>query len=158
MKNLNYFIEAGEKIAGGTSALEDALEVPRKTISMVKAGKRGLKTIACGRLADLLNEDAEKIIYASELVTEKNEAARKYYQKKLEAIAASVFLFVILNMTPTPSQAAPALDKSLTTLYIMSNCKRIYGRSKQWFLQALQMRIPKNIRRFLASRVDHVTA
>lgn len=134
MKNLNFYIEAGEKKTGGTRALERALGVPQNTISMVKAGKRGLKTIACAKLADLLNEDEAKIIFASELITENDEQNRKFLQKKLEALAACILLASVVNfVTPTPAEAAPVLNSMLQNNVYYVKFKRLIRRLKSLF-------------------------
>lgn len=112
--------EAAQKV-GGVESLEDYLDLPRRTLSM--AGKsRGLPDIAQAKLEDLMELPSGSLRAPSAIITEKKPERVAYWKKKLtefEKLAACVLVGVILNMTPTPSEAAPMLDKSLNTLYIM---------------------------------------
>lgn len=106
MNYLNKVItEAAIKI-GGIQALEDYLGLPRKTLSMV--GKtRGLPTIAQDKLEKLMELPGGILRGPSEIITEKKPENIDYWKKNIEKIAASVLAVVILNMSPTPAEAAP---------------------------------------------------
>lgn len=160
MKYLVEVIEQGAKAAGDQKQLEAALDLARGTITEVKAGRRGLPVEACYKLVDMTGADLARLIAESEAITA-NPKKAEFWKKKLvefEKLAACVLVGVILNMTPTPSEAAPMLDKSLITLYIMLNCMRRLAHLKQRILEAFKVCIPETLLRFSIPRVHHVTA
>lgn len=132
-------------------ALAKKLEIPDARISDYRHGKRAPDNYAIAKFAKALEIDPWSLVKELEAQTEKNPAKKEFWSK-----AATLFFFaVILNMSPTPAEATQDGAKSLSTLYIMLNAVR---KLKQWLLQAFQMSIPKNSRRFLIPRVHHVTA
>lgn len=77
--DLHELIDAGSKKAGEQKALASLIGVSEKNISDAKAHRRGLPAAACFLLADYLGINADRVIAASELVTEKNEEKRKVF-------------------------------------------------------------------------------
>jgi len=154
MKYLSETLNNGKTKIGSDTELALYLGITKSNLSDIKAGRRGLPVEACYKLVDLTDADLARVIAESESITAKKPEEVEFWKKKLEALAASIFLFVILNMSPTPAEAAPALkaDGGLCIL-----CK-IIKELKQRLLQALQMSIPKYRRGFLAFRVHHMTA
>ena len=90
------------------------------TLRAAKAGLQGLPDHVCVRLAELIGEEPMTVIAASKLVTEKKEEVRKVWRPFVSRAAAIILGTVILNMTPTPSEAAP-VAKSLIEQCIL--CK-----------------------------------
>jgi len=122
--DLKYFIERAEKAAGSQKALGLILGVAPGNLRNAKAGIQGLPAYACVLIAKLIDVPEITVIAASELVTEKKAERRAIFAPFVSKAAVVLIGVVTLNMTPTPANAAPVLDKSLTTLYIMSNCTR----------------------------------
>ncbi len=77
--NLRAYIEQGEEFQGTLRALGEYLGQAATVLSDAKAGKRGLPSIACVKLAQLLGVDPTTVIAASELVTEKKEDRRAFW-------------------------------------------------------------------------------
>jgi hypothetical protein len=115
------YIERAEKTAGSQTALAALLGQSPSRLRDAKSGQRGLPVAVCYQIAELIGEDERYVVAASELVTEKKPERRAILLPFVRGIASVVLAIVIFNVTPTPSQAAPMLDKSLITLYIMSN-------------------------------------
>ena len=104
---LRDYIEKAEEIKT-RKELAEYLNVHPQALTSGKNGSAGLPVSACILLADLIKADEILVISASELLTEKKPERRAVFQKKLEAIAASVFFgLVISNMTPTTANALP---------------------------------------------------
>jgi len=120
---LKRFIERAEAAAGSQKALGVMIGINPSNIRNAKAGQQGLPTYACVMIADLIGEDHTSVIAASELVTEKKLERRAFWEKKLEALAASVAVVSIAGVTsivtPSPAEAAPLQEASGATLYIM---------------------------------------
>lgn len=120
--SLKNYIERAEIAAGSQKALAEMLGQHAGNLRGAKAGVKGLPTYACVLIADLIGEDEIVVIAASELATEKHESRRAIWEKKLEAVAASLVLAIVTTVvTPTPSQAAPLSQVTDSTVYIMSN-------------------------------------
>lgn len=108
--NLKEIIEKAEVHAGGQKALSLKIGMGASNIRNAKAGQCGLPIHVCIMIADMIEMDRIEVIKASELVTEKKEERRNFWQS-LTAKAASVTMAaVILNMTPTPSEAKQIKD------------------------------------------------
>lgn len=122
---LKELIERAEEKLGSQKALGEYIGQATSTIRSAKAGICGLPGYACALIADLIGEDKITVIAASELVTEKKEERRKVWQKCLTHVASVAMVFIILNMSPTPAEASQDGAKSLTTMYIMSNARRM---------------------------------
>ena len=145
---LKRFIERAEVAAGSQKALALMLGQDTGNLRGAKAGIKGLPTYACVMIADLIGEDHTSVIAASELVTEKKLERRAFWEKKLEALAASVAVVSIAGVTsivtPSPAEAAPLQEASGATLYIMSNIRQVLMRLKQRFLKFLVVLIPES--------------
>lgn len=114
-------IERAEKTAGSQKALADMLGQSPSKLRDAKSGRCGLPIAVCYQIAALIDVEVSVVVAASELVTEKKPERRAvllpFVSHALSVIAASVVLLV----TPTPSQAAPLLQVTDSTVYIMSN-------------------------------------
>ena len=122
---LKPLIERAEKAAGSQKAFGLMVGQAPSTLRAAKAGLQGLPDHVCVRLAELIGEAPMTVIAASKLVTEKKEEVRKVWRPFVSRAAAVILGTVILNMTPTPSEAAP-VAKSLIEQCIL--CKI----AKQW--------------------------
>ena len=120
---LKELIERAEKASGSQKALALQIGQSPSNIRNAKAGIKGLPDYACVMIAEIIGEEPITVIAASNLATEKNEDRRKVWHPFVRHAAALFFFGVILNMTPTPSQAAPLTQVTDLTLYIMSNVK-----------------------------------
>lgn len=116
--NIIEMIVKGNEKAGSQKNLAELLGVSSQNIANTKKGRYGLPDYACFRLAELLQIDPATVIAASALVTEKNEERRKTFLPfvigKAATIAALSMGLVILEMTPTPAEAATLLDNGIT--------------------------------------------
>lgn len=81
---LRYYIEQGEREAGGRKQLAEALEQNPNAITGAKAHRQGLPNYACVKLADLIGADRLAVIAASELVTEKLPGRRAVWHPFVE--------------------------------------------------------------------------
>ena len=109
---LKTLIERAEKATGSQKALCLMVGQDAGNLRGAKAGLKGLPDHVCVRLAELIGEEPMTVIAASKLVTEKKEEVRKVWRPFVSRAAAVFLGAVILNMTPTPSEAAP-VAKSL---------------------------------------------
>lgn len=75
---LKTYIAKGIEAAQGPAALARLIGVRHSSLNEAKHGKRGLPPVACGKLADLLGVDRWDVVAASEILTEKDEAKRRY--------------------------------------------------------------------------------
>ena len=107
MRNLKTYIEHAEKAAGSQKALAEKLDQSAGKLRQAKAGICGLPVAVCYQIAELIGEDERSVVAASELVTEKKPERRAILLPFVRHAASIAFGVVILNMTPTPSQAAP---------------------------------------------------
>lgn len=122
MDYLLSVIESAAKKLGSQRELERYLELAPNHLTEVKGKRRGLPDLAQAKLEELMELPAGSLRAPSAIITEKKPERVAYWKKKLieiEKLAACVLLGVTLNMSPTPSEAAPMLGKSLITLYIM---------------------------------------
>lgn len=154
---LKELIERAEKTAGSQKELGLRIGQSPSAIRSAKAGIIGLPDYACVMLAKLIGEEPITVIAASALVTEKNEERRKVWHPFVARAASVILASVILNLTPTPSQAAPVLKLS-SEHCILCQIARRYRQLKQRFLQTLQMCIPEPRLSAFVFRVDHVAA
>lgn len=120
---LKELIERAEKAAGGQKALAIRIGQDAGNIRGAKAGLKGLPDYACVMIAELIGEEPITVIAASNLATEKKEERREIWRPFVARAASVILGSVILNMTPAPVQAAPILQVTDSTLYIMSNDK-----------------------------------
>lgn len=157
MDKLTEIIEKAADQLGSKKALAEHLEIHPNDLSAVLAGKRGLKPIAQDKLEVLMKLPKGSMRDASEAITDKKH--KDYWLKKLEALAACLVLASVTNfVTPSPAQAAPMLQVTDLTLYIMSNCRRILSGLKKRFLQALMISRPPVSRCPLIIQVNHMPA
>lgn len=112
---MNFLIQTIEKAAvklGSKKALADYLEMTAPNLSDVIAGGRGLPDFAQAKLEELMELPSGTLRAPSAIITEKKPERVAYWKKKLveiERLAAGILVGVILNMSPTPSEAAPML-------------------------------------------------
>lgn len=118
---LKQFIERAETAAGSQVKLSLRIGQSAGNIRSAKAGTKGLPDYACVMIAELIKEEPITVIAASKLLTEKNAERRQIWAPFVAKAASVVLAVVILNMTPSPAQAAPVLENDSGTLYIMSN-------------------------------------
>ncbi len=119
--DMKKYIEMGEKASGSQLKLAEYLGQFDTAIRRIKRGKAGLPNPLCIKLAQLIKVNPLDVIVASELVTEKNEERRKLLESCFSK-AAGILLIVGISsiVTPTPAQAAPALEsmKENTVYYV----------------------------------------
>lgn len=122
MNYLSEIIENAAKKLGSQRAVEDYLELAPRYLTEVKGGRRGLPDIAQAKLEELMELPSGSLRAPSAIITETKPERVTYWKKKLiefERLAACILAGVILNMTPTPAEAAPMLQVVDSTLYIM---------------------------------------
>lgn len=119
--SLKNYIEKAEKKAGSQIDLGKILEQSPSKLRQAKAGKCGLPVAVCYQIAELIGEDERHVVAASELITEKKPERRAILLPFVRNTANAILIGVILNMTPTPAEAATMLQANDLTLYIMSN-------------------------------------
>lgn len=107
---LKELIERAEKAAGSQKELALQIGINPSNLRNAKAGQQGIPTYACVLIAELIGIEEMTVIAASELVTEKKEERRKVWLPFVGRAAGLIFGVVILNMTPAPAEAAPALS------------------------------------------------
>ncbi len=76
--DLRAYIARAEKITQSSQSLAELIGVRPQELSSAKKGARGLPTVACGKLADLIGESHWTVQCASEVLTEKDEEKRNY--------------------------------------------------------------------------------
>lgn len=113
---LRDYIEMGESKAETGKQLALAIGVTPQNLSGAKAGRRGLPTPACWKLADLIGVPKTTVQAASELVTEKDEKVREYLRPFAQNLskAAGIFMtlsgLVMFSTAPKDANAAPVLE------------------------------------------------
>jgi transcriptional regulator with XRE-family HTH domain len=117
MKSAKYLDDL--KIAKGLATdkdLAEALGVTKAAISQYRSGTRMMDNEMCLNIALQLGIDPMRIIMTADI--DRAERAGQHslwevFSRKTTATAASVVLFGVVNLflTPTPSQAAPMLEK-----------------------------------------------
>lgn len=106
MKELKGLIERAEVAAGSQKELGLILGINPSNIRNAKAGQCGIPSYACVIIAEMIGEKDITVIAASELATEKKADRRKVWEKKLEALAATVMIAVVTTVaTPSPAEA-----------------------------------------------------
>lgn len=122
--NLRDHIKKAETIMP-RKELAEYLGIHPQQLTDGKNGKAGLPIAACYKLAGLIEENVSSVVATSELVTEKNEKRRAVllpFANHVRIAIIAVTMTIVTNiMTPAPAEAAQMQDKSLITLYIMSN-------------------------------------
>ena len=109
---LRDYIETASKKAGSTAELARIIGLTREATSAAKGHKRPLPAIALAKLSIYLQIELEKLTAANELVTEKDEERRQFWEHLLSrGIAASIALvFGLVTNFVTPSPAAASND------------------------------------------------
>lgn len=123
---LRDYIEKGLSIKGSREALGTFLGMQPNHITNAKAHQRGLPNDACVKLARLVGAEPLAVIAASELATEKKPERREFWvsfmnpakSARLAGIAL-LLAFVTNFVTPSPAEAAPALNSYAERLCIM---------------------------------------
>lgn len=115
---LRDYIEAGICEKGSVNSLAEYLGVHPNHISNAKAHQRGLPADACVKLCDLLGVELRSVIAASALATERKAEKRAFWlpfvqnpagMRRIAGIAL-ILTFVTNFVTPSPAEAAPALN------------------------------------------------
>lgn len=118
---LRDYIEEGAKKAGSLTALGKLLDLSQPNISNSKAHKKPLPAKAIVQLADYIGADLKALIAANELVTEKDEKKRAFWEPFIHhAKAAGIALAVGLItsfVTPSPAQASDITVSQSDDLY-----------------------------------------
>jgi len=96
---LKTYIAKGIEAADGPAALARLIGVRHSSLNEAKHGKRGLPPVACGKLADLLGVDRWDVVAASEILTEKDEAKRRYLLPFVLATAQNVVTTTARNVS-----------------------------------------------------------
>jgi hypothetical protein len=156
---LRELIERAEKAAGSQKALGLILGQAPSYLRGAKAGLNGLPAYACVQIAELIDVPAITVIAASELITEKKPERRAIFAPFVHR-AASVLIgaFVILNMSPTPANAAPAFNNIHQECILCKIANRFGRRLKKRFLSTFKVRVPVSLLRSWVPRVHHMTA
>lgn len=76
--DLKAYIAKGIAATGSLTALAETIGMAREALTAANGGRRGLPPVACGKLADLVGADRWDVVAASEILTEKDEAKRRY--------------------------------------------------------------------------------
>lgn len=87
---LKAYIAKGIAATGSLTALAEHIGMAREALTAANGGRRGLPPVACGKLADLLSVDRWDVVAASEILTEKDEAKRRYLLPFVLATAQNV--------------------------------------------------------------------
>lgn len=127
MESKKYLISALNSLQLNDSKSAAYFGVTRGTMSRYRSGERIMDAQMAVKVAEVLGLDPLKIIISCE--KERAAADKKSFWDRQEKLrfgaAANIFLSllasVIFIMTPTPSEAAPALNHEAKSLYIMSN-------------------------------------
>lgn len=119
--NLREMIEQGEQRTGSLTELAKQIGLHRVALQHAKAGKQALPVICRGKLAEIIGLDHWTVTAAAEAFREKDEKKKAYFEGFLRnaAVIATFALFVTLEVTPTPANAAPFLKYDGGTMYIM---------------------------------------
>lgn len=116
--DLHDYIEAGICAKGSVSALAEHLGINPNSVTDAKAHRRGLPADACVKLCDLLGVELRSVIAASALATERKAEKRAFWlpfvqnpagMRRIAGIAL-ILTFVTNFVTPSPTEAAPALN------------------------------------------------
>lgn len=113
---LRDYIEAGEKAAGGVTALAVAIGVSRTNIPDAKKGNRGLPLAASYKLADMIGAPRDAVAAASALVTEKDEKVREYLRPFAQSLSKAAGILMTLSgivmfwSAQENANAAPVLE------------------------------------------------
>lgn len=103
-------------------AVAKKLDLHRGLICDYYKGNRVPDEFACLQIAKELGKPFEEVLATVKADTEKNEKRRLVWQnylKQMGGIAAGIFVAVIFIVSPTPSEAAPALKSMTGTFCIM---------------------------------------
>lgn len=121
MKIADY-LEMAKMITGSDYETAKRMDVTKQAISNWRRGTSHPDSYACARLAEILGMPELKVIATNGMETEKSEERREYWKKKLidlGGVAASLLIGVTLNVSPTPSEAAPVMTSTAEPMYIM---------------------------------------
>lgn len=133
MKSTKYLDRAIKELnLKNDSGLAREMEWPTSKISQYRTGKRTMDNEACLALAIKLGIDPMPIIMAADIDRAERTGQHSLWEvfSRRTATAASVLAVVLVNflLTPTPSEAAPALHKAESTnVYYVKLCFVLAG-------------------------------
>lgn len=104
---LRELIEQAAKLTGNQAALAKVIGVHPNDLSAVKAGRRGLPEVACGKLAEILGIDRWTVIAASALITEKDPEKRAYLAPFVQELPRKAAAWAIAAVAATTGTIAP---------------------------------------------------
>ncbi len=123
--NFSDYIKKGEKKAGSQVELAKILGQVDSSVRAALAGKRGLPTAICIKLADYIDEDRVSVIASSDLVTEKREDRKEILRKCIKNIEKATAMGLIIAtttiLTPSPAEARSMENTDPNRMYIMLN-------------------------------------
>lgn len=138
---MKEFIEAGATKAGSLTALGKMLDISQPDMSNAKAMKKPLPAKAIVQLAEFIEADLRAVIAANELVTEKDEKKRAFWDPFVNhAKAASIalaFSLVTNFVTPSPAEASQVNEVYGDTLYYVKSWMEKLRKKAQLFRTVL---------------------
>lgn len=120
MKKMIDYIDAAKAITGSDNKTALRMGVTRAAISHYRSGRSIPDEYGIFQLAEILEIDEREIFIALHVQSEKNPAKRRFWEK-LAGASLGIIFSVSIFMSPTPSEAAPALNQWAKSLYIMLN-------------------------------------
>lgn len=106
MKTIDYLDQLKELKDWSDYRLEKELNLSDGAIAHWRKGRSVMSDTTCAMIQDLLGLKDDRIIYQANKERSKKEAERIYWQRKLQALAATIIITNLI-LTPTPSEAAP---------------------------------------------------
>lgn len=140
---LRDYIEEAIKRKGSVKALAEYLCIKSNNVTNAKAHQRGLPSIACVKLSELLNVDLKTVLAASELATERKEAKRAFWRPFVQnttelskaASYALILSFVANLLTTNPAEAAPVKEYS-PRHFVLCKARKIFYALRVFFVSA----------------------
>lgn len=130
MTNTQALLDEAKRISDSDTdyRLAKTLNISTAEVSMFYSGKRFPNEYACMQIAKITGRNFEQVTAMVRIDAEKNENRRSEWKNRLKqmgGMAASVTLsicaVVILNLTPTPANAAQTLETAPLMICIMLN-------------------------------------
>lgn len=115
--NLRDYVEEGARKAGSLTALGRHLGISQPDMSNAKAMKKPIPLDACFKLAEYIGAPLTKVIAANELVTEKKEDKRNFWEHYAKAASLACLGLVLNFVTPEPANALPVFKEQGHALY-----------------------------------------
>lgn len=152
---LKDYINAGALKAEGLTTLGKMLGLSQPAISAAKAQTRPLPIDAVVKLSDYIGADLKAVIAANELVTEKKAEKRSFWLPFVETARAAVAVLTIASVvnftSPTPAQAAPAIEAERGE-FVLCKAHKILSSKKQELFGRLK-KLVESVKSFFASRI-----